>query len=99
MTARVRRTGALLAAITAGLSLWSASPALAQDCGPTAAFSAAFDDLPSGLSVVPICPSDVGPGFGDPKPAAQFSTLTAGEVTDTGLDPNLVVLNVLVGTL
>lgn len=100
MTAPIRSTGALLTAITVASSLWSASPAAAQDCGePTAAFSAAFDALPNDLSVVPICPADVGPGFGDPKPAAQFSTLTAGQVTDTSLAPDLVVLNVLVGAL
>jgi len=51
------------------------------------------------LSVVPICPADVGPGFGDPKPTAQFSTITAGQVTSTSNAPDLVLLNVLVATL
>ena len=78
----------------------TASPAAGQNCGErTAAFSAAFDGLPKDLSVVPICPAGIGPGFADPKPAAQFSTLTAGEVTDTSISPDLVALDVLVATL
>ena len=49
---------------------------------------------------MPICPADIGPGFADPKPAAQFSTLTAGQVTDTSIfSPDVVVLDVLVATL
>ena len=51
------------------------------------------------MSVVPICPSDVGPGFGGPKVDAQFSTLAAGQVTDTSISPDVVVLDVLVATL
>lgn len=96
---RLRRVvAALLAGITL-VSLWSASPAAGQDCGDrTAAFSAAFDGLPNDLSVVPICPAEVGPGFSDPKPTAQFSTLTAGQVTDTSMAPDLLVLDVLVAT-
>ena len=100
MTACSPSTWAVLAAVATGVSLWSASPAGGQDCGElTPAFSAAFGGLPNDLSVIPVCPADVGPGFNDPKPAAQFSTLTAGQVTDTSLSPDVVVLNVLVGTL
>ncbi|BBX03815.1 hypothetical protein [Mycolicibacterium moriokaense] len=60
-----------------------------------AAFTAAFDGLPNDLIVVPICPADMGAGFED----AQFSALTAGRVTDSGMSPDMVVLDVLVGTL
>lgn len=92
--------GTLLTAVAIGVSLWSASPAAGQDCGArTAAFSTAFEGLPNALNVVPICPADVGPGFGDPKPAAQFSTLTAGQVTNSSISPDVVVLDVLVATL
>ena len=97
---RRHRVVAAVFAATTVLSLWSASPATGQNCGErTAAFSAAFEDLPDDLSVVPICPADIGPGFADPKPTAQFSTLAAGEVTDTSIAPDLVALDVLVGTL
>jgi hypothetical protein len=82
------------------LSLWSASPAVGQNCGErTAAFSAAFEGLPNDLSVAPICPADAGPGFADPKPTAQFATLAAGEVTDTLSSPERTILAVVVGTL
>jgi hypothetical protein len=97
---RVMEVGGLLTAVAIVVSLWSAAPAVSQGCGErTAAFSAAFDGLPSYLSVVPICPSDVGPGFGGPKVDAQFSTLAAGQVTDTSISPDVVVLDVLVATL
>jgi hypothetical protein len=100
MTTCLRSVGAVLAAVPAGLSLWSASPAAGQNCSdPTPAFSAAFEGLPNDLSVIPICPADVGPGFADPKPTAQFSSLAAGQVTDTSLSPDVVVLDVLVGNL
>lgn len=100
MTAGPCRTAAVLAAVTTVVSLMTASPAAGQTCDErTAAFAAAFDGLPKKLSVAPICPTDIGPGFGDPKPAAQFSTLTAGQVTDTSISPDLVVLDVLVATL
>ncbi|WP_099039280.1 hypothetical protein [Mycobacterium neglectum] len=100
MTAGTWSTWAVLAAVTTAFSLVTASPAASQDCGErTAAFAAAFDGLPKDLSVVPICSADIGPGFADPKPAAQFSTLTAGEITDTSLAPDVVVLDVLVATL
>jgi hypothetical protein len=100
MTAHSRSAGAVLTTLILGLSLWSASHATGQNCTePTQAYSSAFDGLPDDLSVVPICPTDVGPGFADPKPSAQFSTLTAGQVTDVGLSPDITVLSVLVGTL
>jgi hypothetical protein len=92
-----------MAGITAAatvLALWSASPADGADCGErTDAFSAAFDGLPNALSVVPICPADVGPGLAGPEVSAQFATLTAGDVTDTISSPDELVLGVLVGTL
>lgn len=96
---RRRRAASVVIAATTVLSLWSASPAAGQNCGErTAAFSAAFDGLPDDLSVVPVCPADIGPGFADPKPTAQFATLTAGQVTDTSIAPDLVVLDVVVAT-
>lgn len=89
MTAGLRSIGAVLTIAATALSLWSASPAAGQNCGEqSAAFTAVFDGLPEDLSVVPVCPADIGPGFADPKPTAQFSTLTAGQVTDTGISPD-----------
>jgi hypothetical protein len=91
--------GIVLAAVPT-VSLVTAIPAAGQNCGGrTAAFSAAFDGLPKDLSVVPVCPADIGPGFADPKPTVQFSTLTAGEITDTSISPDVVALDVLVATL
>ncbi|WP_133056227.1 hypothetical protein [Mycolicibacterium tusciae] len=100
---QLRRVVTTLVAGSTLVSLWSASPAAGQTCGErtaafAAAFSAAFEALPNDLSVVPICPAEVGPGFADPKPLAQFSTLTAGQVTATSIAPDLVVLDVLVAT-
>lgn len=98
---RFRGRGIATAVVTATtvFSLMTASPATGQDCAErTAAYSAAFDGLPDDLSVVPICPAYVVPGFADPKPAAQFSTITAGQVTNTSIAPDLVVLDVLVAT-
>jgi hypothetical protein len=96
---RVRGIVAALFAAATALSMMTASPANSQDCAErTSAFLAAFEGLPNDLSVIPICPADVGPGFSDPKPAAQFMTVTAGQVTATSVAPDLVVLDVLVAT-
>src|SRR5690349_9494344 len=97
---RRRQTAAAVFAATTALSLWSASPAAGQQCGERdAAFSAAFEGLPKDLSVAPVCPADAGPGFADPKPTAQFSTITAGEVTDTLSSPERTILAVVVATV
>ena len=97
---RRRQTAAAVFAATTVLSLWSASPAAGQQCGERdAAFSAAFEGLPKDLSVAPVCPADVGPGLADPKPTAQFSTITAGEVTDTLSSPERTILAVVVATV
>lgn len=88
----------VLAAAATVLALWSAAPAAGQDCDTqTTAFSAAFEGLPNDLNVVPICPADMGAGFDDVD--AQSSTPTAGRVTDTGMSPDMVILDVLVATL
>ena len=95
----VRVIVAALFAMATAFSLLTASPAASQDCAArTSTFLAAFEGLPNDLSVVPICPADIGPGFRDPKPTAQFSTMTAGQVADTSFAPDLVALDVLVAT-
>lgn len=95
----VRGIVAALFAMMTAFSMMTASPAAGQDCTErTSAFVAAFEGLPNDLSVAPICPADIGPGFSDPKPSAEFSTITAGQVTATSIAPDLVVLDVLVAT-